>query len=381
MVSIANICLDVRSVRELLGSIAPQNPVSPILENQGIDSLYHQNFPIYPINSVAKPVDIAPIHAPTDLTAKAASKHKVLIVKLGYSETLVADIGNRCSLGDVFRTTVVLHLLKNDHVTWLTDKAAIPLLEGNPYIDRILPFDLPSVLPLLGEKYDEVINLEKVPGVCYLVSKISASRHYGFRFDERSNSVNACPAANDALAIGTEDERKKNNNKTLEEVVFSIIGGNWHGETYILGYKPKTEPIYDIGFNMHVGDKFPTKAWPISYWKILEDMVKDKYTCSYQQHLNNLNGYMDWINTCRLLITSDSLGLHLGVALGKKVLALFGPTSPFEISPSHRLRVLTPTVERSCIPCWKGECAHNDVCMSHITPQTVLDVIDDWGVK
>ena len=118
-------------------------------------------------------------------------KHKVLIIKLGYSETLIPRVRPTCSLGDVFRTTPVLHLFKNDHVTWLTDEAAIPLLEGNPYIDRILPFDLMSVLQLEGERLDKVINLEKVPGVCALVDRIDAWSHYGFRFDQETGMAEA----------------------------------------------------------------------------------------------------------------------------------------------------------------------------------------------
>ena len=63
------------------------------------------------------------------------------------------------------------------------------------------------------------------------------------------------------------------------------------------------------------------------------------------QHLDDLHGYMDWINTCRVLITNDSLGLYLGIALGKKVIALFGPTpSDTWKPPSEQVRVLqSPT--------------------------------------
>ena len=66
---------------------------------------------------------------------------KVLIIKLGYSETLDKEISTTCSLGDVLRTTVILHFLKKDNITWLVDERALPLLRDNRYIDRILVFN------------------------------------------------------------------------------------------------------------------------------------------------------------------------------------------------------------------------------------------------
>ncbi|OHB97735.1 MAG: hypothetical protein A2W74_10010 [Planctomycetes bacterium RIFCSPLOWO2_12_38_17] len=88
-------------------------------------------------------------------------KEKVLIIKLGYSETLDGEIGMNTSLGDILRSTVLLHLYKNAHVTWLVDEKASPLLRGNQFIYRILPYDLTSVLQLRLERFDTVINLKK----------------------------------------------------------------------------------------------------------------------------------------------------------------------------------------------------------------------------
>ena len=98
-------------------------------------------------------------------------KEKVLIIKLGYSETLDGEIGKITSLGDVLRSTVLLHLYKNAHVTWLVDEKAFPLLKGNPYVHRILSYDLSSVLQLQSERFDTVINLEKVPGLCIFLKE------------------------------------------------------------------------------------------------------------------------------------------------------------------------------------------------------------------
>jgi heptosyltransferase-2 len=40
---------------------------------------------------------------------------------------------------------------------------------------------------------------------------------------------------------------------------------------------------------------------------------------------------MEWIASCRILVSSDSLGLHIALALGIPVVGLFGPTSAKEV--------------------------------------------------
>ena len=129
------------------------------------------------------------------------SKEKVLIIKLGYSETLDGEIGMITSLGDVLRSTVLLHLYKNAHVTWLVDEKAFLLLKGNPFVHRILSYDLTSVLQLQSERFDTVINLEKVPGVCAFSDSINAWRRYGFRFDPENGVAFAYDGSQHELEI------------------------------------------------------------------------------------------------------------------------------------------------------------------------------------
>lgn len=301
---------------------------------------------------------------------------KILIVKLGHSETLLPHVRRVCSLGDVFRTTALLHVFKDDKVTWLTDEAAVPLLEDNPLIDRILAPDPLTVAQLEAEHFDIVINLEKVPSVCALVGRIEAKTLYGFRFDPESSGAVACEKAHDALAIATNEDIKKLNNRSWVEVLHSIVGEEWHGDSFVLGYRPRSEVQYDLGFNVQVGSLMPEKAWPMENWHRLETLTSGRYTWTYQQHPDDLKDYMDWINTCRLLITNDSLGLYLGIALGKKVLALFGPTSPREQSPHENLRILTADADRdhSCLAPYDP----TGRTMDEIEPERIFAAITAW---
>ena len=85
---------------------------------------------------------------------------------------------------------------------------------------------------------------------------------------------------------------------------------------------------------------------------------------------------LSWLASCRLIITCDSLGLHLALALRKKVVALFGPTAPEQIHMYGLGVKLTPTVERACIPCYQTQCQSDNRCMEHITVDMVGDAVD-----
>ena len=46
---------------------------------------------------------------------------------------------------------------------------------------------------------------------------------------------------------------------------------------------------------------------------------------------NSLMEFASLVNLCNVLVTSDSLALHIGVALKKKIICYFYPTSASEI--------------------------------------------------
>lgn len=296
---------------------------------------------------------------------------KVLIIKLGYSETIDPEISRTTSLGDVLRTTVILYPFRNDQVTWLVDEAAYPLLEGNPYIKRILIYDLTSVLQLQHERFDTVINLEKVPGVCALADSISAWRRHGFRFDEAKGEAEAYDRCEHIFSLCKDAGLKKAHTASWQESLLQVIGAKWEGQEYILGYRPKSRITHDIGLNWAVGSKWPNKAWPKESWEELTRLLDGKYTWSMQQGLDNIRTYIDWINSCRLLVTNDSLGLHIALALRKKVVVLYGPTNPNETYFYGRAAVLYPSVRYPCIPCLSPTCIQKKPCMESISPQAV----------
>jgi len=303
--------------------------------------------------------------------------NKILIIKLGYSETLDPEISNRPSLGDVLRTTVLLHAFKRDHVTWLVDEKAYPLLEGNEFINRILIFDLVSVLQLRAEKFDTVINFEKVPGICALTSEIKAWRYFGFRFDDEKGRALAYDKAERVLSLCLNPDKKKKNTTYWQQALMEMIGKKWKGEEYVLGYKPQSRIKYDIGFNYAVGGKWPNKAWPEEKWLELEGRLVSKYKFSLQQGQTDIRKYVEWLNSCNLIVTNDSLGLHIALALKKKVVAIFGPTPHRDIYFYNRGIAVLPEGDFPCLPCLSPVCSHKSFCMKSISAKMVERAVEN----
>jgi len=303
--------------------------------------------------------------------------NKVLIIKIGHSETLDPEISNKTSYGDVMRTTVLLHLYRSEHVSWLVDEKAYPILKGNEHIDRVLIYSLTTVLQLQAERFDTVINLEKVPGICALADSIKAWRRYGFRFDERTGEAEAYDGSQSVLSMCRDPRKKQTHTMYWQQRLYEMVGATWQGEEYILGYQPKSAVTHDVGFNYQVGNKWPSKMWPMEHWQELERLIGGRYSVSWQQGLSNMEEYFDWINSCRLIVTNDSFGLHLALAMKKRTIGLFGPTNHRELYLYNRGKILAPGhPECNHLPCNQPQCRRTESCLARIRPADVLAEID-----
>lgn len=304
---------------------------------------------------------------------------KVLIIKLGFSETLDQEIGKVPSLGDVLRTTPILWAIKEKHpdahITWLVTSNAEPLLQGNPLIDRILVWDEFVPFQLMREKFDILINLEKIGGVCALADMIDAWTKYGFRFESVSGLYQGYEKGLDFMSY-IENKKTYAAKGYWQQVLIEMMGATWKGQPYVIGYQPKTVEQYDIGFNYEVGSKWPVKGMSSELWRKLErDFTEMGYTVSWQEGKGNLNDYIDWINSCRLLISNDSLGMHLAFALEKKVVGLFGPTDSNEVYCYGNNKLILSPTQCPIRPCLANRCESGLLCMSNIALPEVENAV------
>ena len=297
---------------------------------------------------------------------------KILIVKTGFSEFLDRGISTTVSLGDVLICTSILHLYKNDHVTWVTDWQARQLLRGNPYIQQLLIFGSDVLKDISTKSFDVLINLEKDIGICTFVNQIQAKKKYGFYFNDKTHSITTRKRSTEYLLVGQENH--KNIQKNALEILYETVDEQWQGQGLLLSVRPSKKIKYDIGFNHAVGSKWPTKAWPMAHWKTLENLVINKFSVSWQQGHKNLGKYIEWINNCQLIVTSDSLGQAIGQALGKKVITLYGPTNYLRMQGVPNVEVVPSTLKCNYLPCYMPVCKFDKFCMDYISPEKVANL-------
>lgn len=276
---------------------------------------------------------------------------KICIIKLGSS-------------GDVLRTTPILREFSGSEISWITSKKSYPILKNNPSITNIF-FIKDRFIP---QKFDELYNFDEDEAACKIAEKIRSPLKKGFGWDGKTFR----PFDKDseyARRLAHDNELKfKSNRKTYQQIIFAMANKVYQGQDYVLNYRPNGRIKYPVGLNYMVGEKFPNKPW--ANWKILIKLMPE---ISLQRRFKTLKEYIGWINSCAIIVTADSLGMHIALALKKKVIALFGTTSMHEIEMYGRGIKLTAGL--ACSPCYKKEkCKIHPSCMESIGADEVYKI-------
>jgi lipopolysaccharide heptosyltransferase II len=83
---------------------------------------------------------------------------------------------------------------------------------------------------------------------------------------------------------------------------------------------------------------------------------------------------VEWIRLSELMVTNDTGPMHVAAALGKRVVAVFGPTEPTRTGPygqiEHALQLELP-----CVPCMRSRCTYFKPleCLRALSPAAVLE--------
>jgi ADP-heptose:LPS heptosyltransferase len=353
-----------------------------------------------------------PCGAPMD-----GQPYRVAIIKTG-------------ALGDVLRTTTLLPNLHRTHpgctVTWITDRSAMPLLANTPLITEVLAIqDKDAVDRCLREEvYDLLINLEKEPEPLGLAVQLKASRAVGFAPTVFGKPTVFNPEARLALMLGLDDDLKfRLNTRSYPQVVAEACGLNWQRDSYVLELGPRAISTRDgflvrlkgengdrsgngggvpsvIGLNTGCGSVFRTKQWLESHWVDLarrltqhgrnrvvilggpaESEMNRRILESVPAAIDGgcdlpLEEFTGMVEACDLLVSSDTLGMHVAIARRKPVVVLFGSTSAVEIDLFDLgEKVVT---DFPCAPCYKRTCDFDPWCMEKLMPEQVEAAVLRW---
>ncbi|MCX7975302.1 MAG: glycosyltransferase family 9 protein [Candidatus Aminicenantes bacterium] len=317
--------------------------------------------------------------------------------------------------GDVLRTTCLIPALEKRYpgsvISWVVDPESVDLLPQSR-LHRIWPFELESLLALEVQEFDLLISLDKEPGPAALATKLRSRKKFGFGLNEKGNLIIFNEASAYAWRLGVDDELKFHlNQKTYQEIIYEIAELPYERNEYVFYLeepnKDKAKNFFTfhglndshprIGLNTGAGTKFETKQWPREYFLELIRLLQDKFKATifllggqrereFNHALmklsnrpiyntgndNSLLEFAGFISMMDIIVTSDTLGMHLAIALKKPVVALFGPTSPQEIDLYDRGQKLFAGLD--CSPCYRQKCPDLK-CLKAITPQRVAEAV------
>jgi heptosyltransferase-2 len=229
--------------------------------------------------------------------------NKILIIKTGFCETF-CEFEDRgiCSLGDVLRTTFLANSFSDSEIHWVTDSSALTFFDETPI--KALSWDSFDSIDL--GQYSKIINLEK---------------------NEKLLELNLGGINHGSLPLLKSISQR--NDLSYQEKLCNFLNLKWNEEKYV--FRDSKKDGQGIGLNWKVGKKFPEKELPLSFWEQLESKLEAEHEIKWQEGFTDLGQYINWIDSTETLITLDSLGVHIAIALEKKFICLFGPTNSNEV--------------------------------------------------
>jgi len=90
---------------------------------------------------------------------------------------------------------------------------------------------------------------------------------------------------------------------------------------------------------------------------------------------NPVRRFATLVNLCDVLVTGDSLALHIGLALRKRMVAVLGPTSEAEVDLYGLGKKIT--AEMDCLCCYRQTCDKHPNCMEGVSADTVFQAIEE----
>jgi ADP-heptose:LPS heptosyltransferase len=330
-------------------------------------------------------------------------KTRILIVKLD-------------AIGDVLRTTSLLAPLKekypNAEVTWLTKSASVELLHNNPYVDHVVAKGADALELLLAKRFDVVINPDTSETSTRLATLAKADRKFGYVFSDDGKITPLNTAAESWYLMGLNDRLKKENKKTYQDVLLEVcelpavdnpiiwrLTANEieHAKQFANKHAIDFAQQPVIGLNTGAGGRWKWKKWTLEGYgeliqmiatempkaKILlyggpEEVDRNAYLHALApSHVvdtgtdNSLRQFGALVSLCDVMVTGDTLGMHVATAQGKRIVALFGPTSAQEIQLYGRGDKIVPQ-GLECLCCYLSDCDVAPACMERIESREVF---------
>ena len=320
--------------------------------------------------------------------SRSIPQTRILIVHLG-------------AIGAVLRSTALLASIHKkypeSHVTWVTQKPADQLLRENPLIDRVLTTERDDLLGLSCLEFDVALCVDKSLAAGGVLRSTKCKKIYGFRIETVTGAIlPATPAAQPLWELGLSDEKKFFvNTKPETQLVAEALELEYARDPYHVVLTEEEEKLtllrrsqwalnqeVVVGVNTGCSGVIPYKKLTVDAHRRMiqslkglgvkvvllggaEDRVRNQQIAHGMQVVSSptdlgLRDGLISVNACDVVVSGDSLGMHMAIAMKKWVVAWFGPTCAHEIDLYDRgTKVST---QAGCAPCWKRSCNKVPMC-------------------
>jgi len=269
------------------------------------------------------------------------------------------------------------------------------------------------VIPLEIERFDLLCVFDKEPKASALAMKLNATQKVGFGMSEFGNVMPLNQASEYTFELGINDPLKfRVNTKTYPELIFECAGIPYpEPQEYVfadfsaeisqarerlrlLGVNPED---LRIGLNTGAGDVFATKKWTEEGYIELASRLVEKFRAKLillggpgevernsrimqasrvplvdTGTRNRIREFTGLVGNCDLMVTGDTLAMHIAIGLGIPVLVILGATCYQEIELYGRGAKIVSDFE--CSPCYLRVCPKETTCMEATPAEQVFQV-------
>ena len=323
------------------------------------------------------------------------------------------------AMGDVLMTTAQLPALKRKYpksaIHWITLSISAPLLRNNLLVDQVFIYNAESLSIISQIEYDLVLNVDKSQRSCALLNSVNAKRKLGFGMDKNGKIIPMNKGAYYNYNLGMDDNLKfKVNKRTRQDYLAETFEIDYKRDDYIFNftdeelnfinlYKKENgigENDFVVGFNTGCSLLYPNKKITIKQHiylieKLLtfnkgvkivllggpedaerNDQIYSKFKNKIINTPTNLGVRRGacFENLADIVVTGDSFGMHLAIALKKYVIAWFGVSCWTEIDLYDR-GVKLYQEDLFCSPCWKKSCPYDLECIKMIDLDRIVEAI------
>lgn len=322
-------------------------------------------------------------------------------------------------LGDVLFSTAAIRNIRRNFtdafIACVIPSRCYAILKGNPHLDEIIIYDekdrhkgmlkkLSFVKLLKAKKFDTAFLLHRsfsralicrLAGIPqrfgyhtkkrgFLLTKkiVSPDRDSLHRIDYYLNIIEKAGLRVEdrylEFVTGDEDEKfaddfLKKQGLSKDNFLLAINpGGNWLPKRWSLEYWAVLADKLTAGFGTKVIISGAQSDLPLAL-KIKDLMKEEPIIACGVFNIKQLGALCKRLG---LFITADTGPLHIANTVGaKKIIALFGPTSPEITGPFPLKNVVILSKKVGCkIPCYVVNCKDNR-CMKAITPEEVIEQV------